>query len=414
MEKKQLHIVHLGVSGFPYGFGAAQRIQLLYKGLQYAGARVTVINRKGVYPADGKYDLRPEGEFEGIYYRYTSPSPFRPEGFLRRNWEKLAGAWGELRYLLRLRREGQLDGALLYNTGQFGQLLYFWLLSRLLRFPLMLSYVEYRSAFQGRQKLGIRINDYLFDHYAARFCDAILPISEFLVKAVRRQSARTPMLKVPVICDFEKFAVERDPATAPHFLYVGAASYRELIEFTMRAFDSIPDKRGMELQIVMGGSEAELKAVEAIHAQMASRALIRLLPNRPHSEIPGRLANATALLIPMRPNVQDEARFPHKVGEYVASGSPMVTNAFGEICYYFRDRETAFVAPEFREDAFAAKMQEVVENPALAAEVGRQAREMGLTAFNYKTHGLAMLRLFRRLRGEPAPSAPQPETLIHS
>jgi hypothetical protein len=49
MKKKEqdFHVVYLGETTFPIGFGAIQRMIMVSKALLKAGAKVNVINRKG-------------------------------------------------------------------------------------------------------------------------------------------------------------------------------------------------------------------------------------------------------------------------------------------------------------------------------------------------------------------------------
>ena len=120
---------------------------------------------------------------------------------------------------------------------------------------------------------------------------------------------------------------------------------------------------------------------------------IRLFPNVPHAQVPAHLINATGLLIPMRPTVQDAARFPHKVGEYVASGNPLITTGFGEIPYYLQDGASAFIADAYEVEDYSQKMDAVFQDLEMAKEIGRNGRELGLRAFDYRVHG-KVLRAF--------------------
>ena len=49
--------------------------------------------------------------------------------------------------------------------------------------------------------------------------------------------------------------------------------------------------------------------------------------------------NATAHLIPLSNSIQDTARFPNKISEYLASAKPIITTDVGEIKHYFKDMD---------------------------------------------------------------------------
>ena len=88
-------------------------------------------------------------------------------------------------------------------------------------------------------------------------------------------------------------------------------------------------------------------------------------------------------MIPLRYKLQDLARFPHKIGEYAASGRPIISNNFGEMNVYFKDGKTAFLANGYTPKSIAEKMEFVVNNEDLATTVGQNAKLMASVKFNY-------------------------------
>lgn len=388
MNEQAPHIIFIGESGFPVGFGAVQRMRLIAKGMIEHGGQVTIISRKGVHGPE--QDFPAVGSTEGISYRYTSGTIHRPAGFWRRNWLKLVGKLGELWYIRQQKRKGNLRGCLV-STMNIDMLFIYWVWLKLLRVPLVLNYDELNSAIPSRTGTWRRINDYLFDRWAVRLTDGVTPISEFLIRDVKKYAPGKPFMKLPILCDFGKFDPDRPAGEGLSFTYCGAASYRPLILFILEAFDQFefsPADQNIYLDFILGGSQGALRWVKEQIAQHQHQARIRLYANAPHAEIPNYYAKATALLIPMRPTVQDEARFPHKFGEYLASGRPVITTAYGEVRHYdFIDGKTALVAEEYDPEAFAAKMKFVQVNPDKAREIGQQGRAMGIKNFNYRTIG---------------------------
>ena len=129
-KEKDFHVVYLGETTFPIGFGAIQRMIMVSKALMDAGASVRVINRKGTFDPDKKVEVSVEGEFEGIQYIYTSGSIYRPKGFINRNWQKIVGGFREWSYLKKLKREGKVDVGII-SCYSFTQVLLYRLYSKL-------------------------------------------------------------------------------------------------------------------------------------------------------------------------------------------------------------------------------------------------------------------------------------------
>lgn len=399
MSRKPIHIVHLGMTGFPHGFAAIQRILLLFKGLQSEGAEVFVINRKGKHRPDSGRDIPVEGVYEGIPYIHTSGYAYRPDSFMKRTWLKLQGLIGEYRLLKKLKKQGKLDIASVYINGEMSDLVYYWAISRIIGFKTMLSYVECWSGTASRSGIKNKINDYLYDKVAARFTDAMLPISDYLYNVTQQQSATTPQLKVPIIGDFDRFDPESKEQGRPHFLYCGSTAYIEVVEFILDCFSEMKDRRDFALHFVLGGPPSAEGNVRKLIENHPLKEHIFPHFNIPGSEIPVRMVNATALLIPMRNTIQDAARFPHKIGEYLASGNPIVSCNVGEIKVYFEDKKSAIIADSYDIRKYAAKMQFVVDNPQIAIQIGEKGRQLGLDEFDYRPHGRRLKQFAEKLLG---------------
>lgn len=365
---------------------------LMAKCLTSTGCKVTVICRKGVWKSNAHPDFNIEGIFESIHYIYTSKGVHRPKGFFGRNIEKLKGMYGEFKYLKNLKRHDKINAAIISNMSA-AHLFRYRLYSFLIGFPIILNFVELASSMKGREAFLTRLNDYLYDNYFIKMVDGALPISDKLMAYYGVVSPSKPSLKLPILCDFEKFTFSEDKNSKIVFLYCGAASYFELIEFVLDAFDQIKSAgEQVVLELILGGKEVELQRARERMWKAENKEHIRLTGNVAHKEIPQHYSNASALLIPLRPTPQDEARFPHKIGEYLAAGRPMITTAYGEINHYpFIDKETALVAKSYSIDSFAEKMRFVLEHPEKSKQIGLNGRQMGLDHFDYSRHGRSLL-----------------------
>ena len=390
-------IVFLGESTFPAGLAAVQRMTLMAKSLLGAGYAVTVVCRKGGSRSKQQADFPAAGSFEGIDYIYTSGEVLRPAKFLRRTLMKIKGMWREFLYLRRLKRENGLVAAVISNHSTIHLMryrLYAWLID----FPIILNFVEMASVMQSRRRFLVKLNDYFFDRYIVKIVDGALPISEFLMDYYKKIAPGKPQAKLPILCDFDKFQYRDRINSDTILLYCGAASYFELVDFVVSAFDTL---EGIDdtvyLDLILGGKESELNKIESRLQTARHKDRIRLITNVPHKDIPGYYARASALLIPLRPTPQDAARFPHKIGEYLASGRPMITTHYGEIQHYnFVDGENALIADDYDIASFTDKMGFIVSYPERADSIGVKGRKLGLENFDYASHSERLKAFFGR------------------
>lgn len=391
------HAVYLGENGFPIGFGAIQKMILISKALIAEGAHVTVINRKGKFEPGSSVSVDTEGFYEGIHYIYTAGSIFRPNSFLARNWQKIKGSYREFQYLRRLKKAGKLDAAIVSCYG-FIHVLMYRTYASLLGFPIVYNYVELARVLDSRQSISLKLNDLLFEKLLLPSMDGAFPISEVLVKQFEKLAPQKKWLKIPIIGEFDKFDIEADKVERDYFAYCGALAYRAVIDFVLKAYDQLSKDNPVDLHLILGGgTTGEYKDLLAFVKTLAKGNQVKIFRNVQHAEIPKHYKPAKALLIPLRDTIQDAARFPHKIAEYVASGNPMISTNFGEVAHYFKDGENALIANDYDIDLFAKKMQFVLDNPEAAKTIGERGKQLGLNAFNHFTYGPKILAFLKSL-----------------
>ena len=118
----------------------------------------------------------------------------------------------------------------------------------------------------------------------------------------------------------------------------------------------------------------------------------------PADEIPAFLQRATALVIPHPAAVFSEAAFPTKLGEYLATGVPVVATRVGEIERYVTHGHTAFLADPDRWESLAEALDVVLNDPEGARSVGRQGAVLARREFDVGRHGRRLYEFIEDLR----------------
>ncbi|MBN1414607.1 MAG: glycosyltransferase [Bacteroidales bacterium] len=385
MKSGKLHIIFLGISGFPYRkLAAAQHSKMICKALANCGNDVIVLNKKGVFSKEMKID--PEGYYENIRYVYATGSALRQDNFVFRNLEKMTIVFRELSKIVSIHRKKSINIGIVYNRFILNILIY-RIIARILNFPLVLVYVENRSGISDLSVKRERLNHIIYDRFVFNFVDGALPISTHLTGFISILKPTLPLLHLPGSSDFDKINAVTFSRNSeiPYFLYCGHLGYLPVIKFIIHSFQMVNHEKAELVLVVNGGASDKNELLNFIsHIQKKSKIII--LSDLPEEELYYRYKNATALLIPIRDNYQDISRFPYKVSEYVASGRPIITTNYGIIREYFRDNETAFIADDYTTSAFSEKMNMTIENPKLANKVGTAAREKLQKYFNYRSH----------------------------
>jgi glycosyltransferase involved in cell wall biosynthesis len=396
MSKQKLNILYLGCPGFPYGLAEIQRMLLISKSLVYENSKVTVICCKGIHNKKDYPELKNVGHFQGIPYIYSAGNPYRNPNFLYRNVDKFFEKIFEFLVIFKLNKKSNIDAAIISSMNLW-HILYYRIISKILNFKIILNLVEYQSSMVTTANTFTKLNNYLFDRYAVKFSDGVLPISEYLASLIKGLNPQKKILKIPVIVDFEKYDKIEKTSSESYFLFCGAAEYSELILFIINSFELISKDDNASLYLVINGSSNHFSLIKKRIATSVKRDKIKLFTKVPDEQLSILYKNALALLIPMRPTLQDKARFPHKTGEYLASGNPVITTNFGEIAYYLRDKDNALVANQFEVKEFSEKLQYVLLHPAECFSIGIQGKYTALKFFDYKLYGRKLIEFISQL-----------------
>ncbi|MDN5205410.1 glycosyltransferase [Fulvivirgaceae bacterium BMA10] len=382
---ENFNVVYLGSDGFPVGLAEIQKIKLVSKSLIEVGGSVTVISRNAVHAPSPSVTLKKSGKYGEIDYVFASGTPFKPKSFVKRNLLKVWGAINEVFIIRRLNRKKKIDFAIV-SSKRFGILLLYRFLSKLLGFKVLLNFAEYNSELRKEKGKKKSLNDSLFEKYGFNYVDGVIPISELLLNFVRKNAPNKPCLKIPVLCDFDKFEQSDEKQNEQYFLFCGAPNF-ELISFILNAYDTLNNHSDVHLYLVVNGPAAAQKKLKSCITKIKNADKVRTFSKLPYPQLVSLYSNAMGLLIPLRPTLRDIARFPHKIGEYTASGNPIVTTNVGEVKNYFEDEQSALIAENYDEIEFAKKMNFILEHPDRARKIGEGGKTVGLENFDYRIYG---------------------------
>lgn len=382
-------ILFTGSNEFPFGSAVVQRQMQLANILIDMGYNVTVVNRRGAHlkAIHKREGIKRNGSFKGINYFFGSQVPYKSVNFFYRNLLKPLGFLGELFFIF-YSKFFKKAKYIFNNSINLNQLKYYYFLSKLLRLELVYDYVEFVSSLGEREMINKDQKEDVFDYKFFRYTDKIIVISSFLEAHVKRIVPSIQLIKVPPIIDFsyyDKFNSDQDENM--FFLFCGSTSYFDLILFVIDSFKNISSKSMyFNLILVLNGSDSDLENVNEYIIENMLKRKVTVQSKIPYTDLIALYKSSRALLIPFSNNLQDQARFPFKICEYLASKRPIITSDVPLINEFFEDRKTAFISKVNDVKDFSGKMYEVVENLGHAKKVGAMAYEMGKERFDYKIY----------------------------
>lgn len=371
-------ILSVGYIEFPYGMAQVQRQLTMAKLLTKAGYDVKVLCRFGHYsPTKLDVEYLSKGIFEGIKYEFCSGTPYRPKTFIIRNITKLKGAFKEFNHIVRLGRKKELK-AVVITTNYFYNILFYWVACKIGGVQIILDNVEYFSYSKKNKSIVVRIDAYFYDHCMYYFIDKIICISDFLVSKAESKMTKYRILKIPAITEFKKFEIEPiEIVKESYLLYCGSVAYFEVIEFVISSFEKSDESQF--LYIISNSNDLLKKRIN----KSSKKNSIRVFSNISYDKLISLYKQCNAFVIPLRPNINDMARFPHKISEFCAAGKPFISNEFGEVGFYFEDEVNALLCKEYSVEEFAKRMDEVFYSTEKIKSIGRNAFEFGEMHFSH-------------------------------
>jgi glycosyltransferase involved in cell wall biosynthesis len=396
---RPLEIVILGDwLPFPHGMATTGRALLMARALTEAGAQVRVLSLQAAdHPSHVKNTVV-RGEYMGISFEYTCGTTVRHESFVAR---RLIAAWGWVHgalRLLQLRRQGALDVVVLWfwTPRPAGRLVCFPTLLRLLD----VGVVREVNETPWSQKDGASALERIWSPLAG--VDGAVTISADLHEWAAREAGARPRFRivdVPILVD----ASEQKPATYPTgeplVVFAGSPDYKTTIRFIFSAMREVwrlhPKCRVAITGAAPGDPAGAWLGAEVRQAGLDARVDLVGYLSRP--ELLDLYRRAHALLIPLFDDQQSRARFPTKIGEYLAAARPVVTTSIGEIPRYFTDGVDAVVCPPNDPVAFGRAIADLLSDPARAALIGRRGRRIAETRFHYALYGQSLARAFAEI-----------------
>ncbi len=184
-------------------------------------------------------------------------------------------------------------------------------------------------------------------------------------------------------------------ADADTLLEIAAGVRTRVTDFSVRIYgDAAPERRREFRDLITAAGLTEVVSLE---------------PPVSPAEVTAVLGSADVALLPRAAGEFSQAGFPNKLGEYLASGRPVVVSGVGDVTHYLTDRESAMVVAPGDTQAFADAVVDVLSDGALAHRVGVAGAAVAKTLLDSATVAERLIAFASGLpsRAEaPTPAAP--------
>jgi glycosyltransferase involved in cell wall biosynthesis len=150
--------------------------------------------------------------------------------------------------------------------------------------------------------------------------------------------------------------------------------------------------KNVHLQLVGSAPADDLAKLKKQVAGLNLDSAITFLGKKTTNEIPYILHNSDLLVLARPNNKQAQAGFPTKLGEYLASGKPVVITSTGEIPKYLKDKESAYLSEPDNIHDFADKLLYALSDQNANA-IGKKGYAVANQYFNYRNYGKRVVEI---------------------
>ena len=358
---------------FPSGEASVNRIMSYSKGLAELGENVTVFSTNV-----GNIEYQ---NIDG--YRYKS---------LRRKYanpllDKISLFLALLSLLRKICVQSKCFDRLILISNSFVLILPLYLICKIKNIP----FLREKSEFPFNLKTNSSVKLFfarIYNKFIFRLCDGLIimtnPLNDYFADKVKKSCRRIVM---PMTVDNTRFQnVEVKNIYGDYIAYCGdIGGNKDGVESLINSFSLIEDDCP-DLTLLLIGDSKEIDAFENLK-KLVERLSVKniVFTGRVDRDIiPELLCNAKVLVLARPNSLQSAGGFPTKLGEYLSTGNPVLVTAVGEIPFYLKDNENAFLVEPDNNRAFAEKLFFILNNYEMAKEVAKKGQKLSETTFNYK------------------------------
>jgi glycosyltransferase involved in cell wall biosynthesis len=292
--------------------------------------------------------------------------------------------------------------SLILSRGSLEMCLPVIVIARFIGIPVIGSIMEFGPSLTGYRYLRAKFEWYLI----TKFSNAFFLISHYLVEKLgnRKLSMYLPvMIDKNYLGHAEHKSEERLSRNfmptidecPPILLYSCSSAYVSLLSFCLQSLAFV----NVEYLLIITGhypvrERMRLSILAKSHGIHEKVKFSGYLSDR---ELDLLEYESSAMLMPLLPEAQHQARFPQKLLHYMLLCKPVITTDVGEIHRFFRDQETAFIDNSLTPVGYAEKIEAVLKNTAKATTVAQRGRILVEKQFDHMLWGSAMVGFIQQV-----------------
>lgn len=235
--------------------------------------------------------------------------------------------------------------------------------------------------------------------YMVKYAKGLLVISESLKSEFLKRGVKNIEI-INMFVDSGRFEGILATHETKYIAYCGVLTvHKDGVDDLIKAF-SIFHKKYPEYKLMLIGGNHVKEIIMQLHCIVDSLNIsenVIFTGEVPPDRIPFLLKNASILALARPNNRQAQYGFPTKLGEYLATGNPVVVTRVGELDHFLQDRvNCVFAKPDNPQD-FSEQLLWVKEHPMEVRKMTEKAKFLIENDFSAKKQSVKALAFMQKV-----------------
>ncbi|MBJ6801395.1 glycosyltransferase family 4 protein [Geomonas propionica] len=385
-----INVVFMGKFGYPSGMASTKRIQHF---LDYLNVLSTTTRVLQLRSTDEGADEEQAGSYLGTEYRRIGADLKLDRSLVPALYRYLKEGVDSLK---RWRIPGGRNVLYSYGGVTLENVL-FILAAKRLGYLVIFDIVEDNTFIEDKLSLPGKIRwlaGEVLDRFFLGLADGVVVISNYLRGLYgKKLAASVPLCLIPISA---RCAVENRPGREPgpmRIVYAGSFAKKDGIDQLLDAFETVQQKKG-NCTLMLCGTGASVKLYQP---RIAANPAIQYIGYLDDSAFYRFLLGADVLCVTRTGSTYANAGFPFKLGEYLATGNPVIVSDVGDVRRYLSHMEDAIIVEPGNVSAIAGALEYCLDHPETVAKIGLSGADKCKRYFNPAANGSLLLQLIRKL-----------------
>jgi len=200
--------------------------------------------------------------------------------------------------------------------------------------------------------------------------------------------------------------------------YAGSYGHKDGVEYLIDAFCEISKNNEDILLVLLGGAKRRIPMVpshskipinfsftepSSIPSDLEDKVLINnntnieLVSYLPDDEYWQKLSESDILCMTRIDSTFANSGFPFKLGEYLATGKPVIATDVSDVKYYLTDKQDFVMAKPSDTQSLISALEYLIKRPDKRSEIGRNGYNKCKLYFNPKINGKSLMGLVEKV-----------------